>query len=113
MATIDPEHVARNSVWLVAHERNDPMTLAQTEYTLDEAVAELRRVLNDCVSHGAHVDPPLDHGEIGRRFDVHDANGWLATYWLSEEQLPRDEGMLTAIVSPGARQRAHHTQPRR
>ena len=38
--------------------------------------------------------------EVGRRYDVQDANGWVATYWLAEDKLAEDDGMLTAIMSP-------------
>lgn len=88
------------------------MVLEQTEYEPEDAGDMLKRRIHEHLANGAHVDPALDRCEIGRRFEVHDASGWLATYWLSEEPLPRDEGMLTSIMSPGARQRAHHSQPR-
>lgn len=99
---------ARSSLWLIEHERGDPMVLNQSERPRDDAVDALTRILKQHVANGLHVDPPFSSLEIGRRYEVHDANGWVATYWLSEEQLARDEGMLTAIVGPGAKQRAHH-----
>jgi hypothetical protein len=97
------------SLWLISHERDDPMVLAQAEYSANEAIEALRRAIGDRVGNTVQVDPPLATDQIGRRYDVHDRNGWLATFWLSEEQIANDEGMLTSIVSPGARQRAHHT----
>lgn len=112
MSATSSDDSDRNSLWLVAHERDDPMVLSQTEYAREEAAAALKQVIERRLADGVHVDPPVDKCELGHRYDVHDANGWLATYWLSAEQLPGDEGMLTAIVSPGAKQRGHHTHYR-
>jgi hypothetical protein len=109
----DPDRSAVNHLWLVVHERDDPMTLSQSEHPREDAAATMKRLIKERLEAGAHVDPPIDKCEIGRRYDVHDANGWLATYWLSEEQLPADEGMLTAIVGPASRQRAHRIETRR
>jgi hypothetical protein len=102
---------ATSSLWLIEHERDDPMVLTQHELPREDAQATLTRLLKAHVANGLHVDPPFSHLEIGPRYDVHDANGWFATYWLSEEKLARDEGMLTAIVGPGAKQRAHVVHP--
>jgi hypothetical protein len=85
------------------------MVLTQTQYSSTEAVDALKRAIGDRVGGSVHVDPPVATDQIGRRYDVHDRNGWLATFWLSEEEIASDEGMLTAIASPQARQRAHHT----
>lgn len=100
-----------NTLWLIEHERDDPMVLTQRECSREEAAPRLIRLLKQHVSNGLHVDPPFANVEIGRRYDVHDANGWVATYWLSPEQLARDDGMLTAIVSPAAKQRGHRIDP--
>jgi hypothetical protein len=97
------------TLWLISHERDDPMVLVQTEYSASEAIDALKRAIGDRVGNNVQVDPHVVTDQIGRRYDVHDRNGWLATFWLSEEQIASDEGMLTSIVSPGARQRAHHT----
>ncbi len=97
------------TLWLISHERDDPMVLVQTEYSASEAIDALKRAIGDRVGNNVQVDPHVVTDQIGRRYDVHDRNGWLATFWLSEEQIANDEGMLTSIVSPGARQRAHHT----
>jgi hypothetical protein len=97
------------TLWLISHERDDPMVLVQEEYSLSDAIDALKRAIGDRVGGSVHVDPPVATDQIGRRYDVHDRNGWLATFWLSEEQIANDEGMLTSIVSPGARQRSHHT----
>jgi hypothetical protein len=97
------------TLWLISHERDDPMVLVQTEYSASEAIDALKRAIGDRVGNNVQVDPHVVTDQIGRRYDVHDRNGWLATLWLSEEQIANDEGMLTSIVSPGARQRAHHT----
>lgn len=114
MAVTYPDRSAHNPVWLIVHERDEPMTLSQREYPREDAPAAMKRLIKERIEAGAHVDPPsIDKCEIGRRYEVHDADGWLATYWLSEEQLAADEGMLTAIVSPGAQQRAHRTEERR
>lgn len=101
----------RRSLWLIAHERDDPMILSQAEYAREDAPAELKRRLRAHASNGLHVEPPEATLEIGRRYDVSDSNGWFATYWLSEQQIASDEGMLTAVASPGARQRGHQTTP--
>lgn len=100
-----------STLWLVEHERDDPMVLTQREYTREDATSMLAHMLKQHVASGLRVDPPFAKLEIGRRYDVHDASGWVATYWLSEEKLARDDGMLTAIVSPGAKQRGHHIEP--
>lgn len=100
------------TLWLVEHERDDPMVLHQREYGREEASDALKRLLRDHAGDGVHVDPPIEPLEIGRRYDLHDAHGWLATYWLSEEPIAKHDGMLTAIVSPAAKQRAHTRVPR-
>lgn len=112
MSATSSDRSVHSHVWLVVHERDDPMTLSQRQYAREEAAAAMKRLIKERLDAGAHVDPPIEKCEIGRRYDVHDANGWLATYWISEEQLPADDGMLTAIVSPGAQQRAHRTEER-
>ncbi len=111
MQTNTADALPRTTLWLIEHERDDPMVLTQREYAREDANSTLVRILKAHVSGGLHVDPPFATLEVGRRYDVHDANGWVATYWLSQEKLADDDGMLTAIVSPGAKQRAHHTEP--
>jgi len=86
--------------------------LHQREYRREEALESLKRLLSSHAGDGVHVDPPTQPLEIGRRYELHDGHGWLATYWLSEEPIAKDEGMLTAIVSPAAKQRAHTRVPR-
>lgn len=98
-------------MWLIEHERDDPMVLIQREYPHEDAHSALTQILKAHVANGLHVDPSFSSLEVGRRYDVHDASGWYATYWLSHEQLARDDGMLTAIVSPSAKQRGHHAYP--
>lgn len=98
-------------VWLIEHEREDPLVLKQREYAREDAAEALLHILRQHVANGLHVAPPFTELDIGRRYDVQDANGWYATYWLSEEQLAADEGMLTAVVTPGSNQRAHSTRP--
>lgn len=104
---------ARASLWLIEHERDDPMVLTQSEHAREDARDVLTRILKAHAANGLHVDPPFASLEVGRRYDVHDANGWVATYWLSDEMIALDQGMLTAIVSPVAKQRAHQTSPPR
>ena len=99
----------RNTLWLVAHVRDDPMVLVQSEHPADEAFGIMKRRMQETAGTDGQIDPPVVSESIGRRYDVHDRNGWLATYWLSEQPLAKDDGMLTAIVSPGARQRSHPT----
>lgn len=106
---IDPS--SSQTVWLIEHERDNPLLLTQREYPPDGAHAELTRILRAHVVNGLRVNPSFTTIDIGRRYDVHDASGWCATYWLSEEPLAPNVGMLTAIVSPTSRQRAHHTYP--
>lgn len=103
------DSTSMKTLWLVIHDREDPMVLSQTEYSEDEAIEVLKRTLRERLGDDVHVDPPIATEQLGRRYDVHDKDGWLATYWLAEQQVAGDEGMLTAIVSPGARQRGHHT----
>ena len=109
MQTNSADSPAAKTLWVVAHERDDPMVLVQAQYPEAEAFEVLKRMIRERVGEGVHVDPRSTTEEIGRRYDVHDGNGWLATYWLAEEQIANDDGMLTAIVGPGARQRTHHT----
>ncbi len=102
---------APSRLWLIEHERENPMVLTQREHAREDACNALGRILKAHLANGFHVDPPFSSLEVGRRYDVHDANGWAATYWLSEDKLAEDDGMLTAIVSPAAKQRAHDTHP--
>ncbi len=104
---------ARASLWLIEHERDDPMVLTQSEHSREDAQHVLTGILKAHSANGLHVDPPFARLEVGRRYDVHDANGWAATYWLSDEMIALDQGMLTAIVSPAAKQRTHQTAPPR
>lgn len=96
-------------LWLVSHERDDPMQLQQTEYPASEALEALKRAIAARLGNDVDVEPPVATDQLGHRYDVHDRNGWLATFWLSQEPIASDEGMLTSIVSPIARQRGHHT----
>lgn len=91
-------------LWVVAHERENAMCLVQHEYTTEEAVTHLKHVLNEHSQHGLHVTPRSVNNAVGQRYDVSDANGWYATYWLSPERIPADDGALTAITTPVARQ---------
>lgn len=109
MQTNAADSPQRETLWLVSHERDDPMVLVQTEYSSAEAVDALKRAIAERSGSSVHVDPPLATDQIGTRYDVQDRNGWLATFWLSEHQVASNEGMLTAVASPSARQRAHHT----
>jgi hypothetical protein len=97
-------------LWLIEHERESPMVLTQSEHAREDACSALGRILKAHIANGFHVDPPFSTIELGRRYDVHDANGWAATYWLSEEKLAEDDGILTAVMSPAVRQRANVTQ---
>jgi hypothetical protein len=91
-------------LWLVAHEREDAMCLAQHEYTAEEAISTLKRILSEHAQRGLHVTPTVVTDSVGRRYDVSDAGGWYATYWFSPEQIAADDGVLTAILTPVARQ---------
>jgi hypothetical protein len=92
-------------LWLVAHEREDPMCLAQHEYTTDDAVATLKRLLGSHAQRGLRITPSAVNRMVGQRYDVSDAGGWYATYWLSPERIAENDGALTAVVTPVAR---HH-----
>lgn len=109
----EPGAAANESLWLVVHDRDDPMIVTQTEYSREEASDALQKALRGHLAQGNRVTPLEAGSEIGTRHDVYDDGGWIATIWLSEQPLAGDEGMLTAIVSPSAKQRAHHTNPRR
>jgi hypothetical protein len=100
-----PETSDYQRLWLVAHEREDAMCLAQHEYATDEAVASLKRILSEHAQRGLHVTPAAVNHMVGQRYDVSDAGGWFATYWLSPERIAANDGALTAVVTPVAR---HH-----
>jgi hypothetical protein len=91
-------------LWLVAHEREDAMCLAQHEYTTEDAIASLKRLLNSHAQRGLHVTPSSVNQMVGQRYDVSDAGGWFATYWLSAERIAANDGALTAVITPAARQ---------
>jgi hypothetical protein len=93
-----------NRLWLVAHERDDAMCLAQHEFTAEDALSTLRRVLSSHSQRGLHVSPRAVNHMVGQRYDVSDAGGWYATYWLSAERIAANDGALTAILTPVARQ---------
>jgi hypothetical protein len=92
-------------LWLVAHEREDAMCLAQHEYTTDEAVSTLDRILSSHAQGGLRITPSGIKRMVGQRYDVNDAGGWYATYWLSPERIADNDGALTAVLTPVAR---HH-----
>jgi len=91
-------------LWLVAHERDDAMCLTQHEHTVDDAITSLTRVLNGHAQHGLHVSPTTVNQMVGQRYDVRDAGGWFATYWLSPERIADIDGALTAVLTPVAGQ---------
>lgn len=91
-------------LWLVAHVRDDAMCLDQHEYTMEDAIASLKQILNGHAQRGLHVTPPAVNRMVDQRYDVSDAGGWFATYWLSPERIAADDGALTAIVTPVAGQ---------
>jgi hypothetical protein len=91
-------------LWLVTHERDDAMRLAQHEYTTDDSITSLTRVLNSHAQRGLHVSPPTVNQMVGQRYDVRDAAGWFATYWLSPERIAEIDGALTAVLTPVAGQ---------
>jgi hypothetical protein len=93
-----------NRLWLVAHEREDAMCLGQHEYATDDAIASLKRILSTHAQRGLRISPPTVNHMVGRRYDVSDAGGWFATYWLSPERIAANDGALTAILTPVARQ---------
>jgi hypothetical protein len=112
MQTNVADQSAKENLWLVIHDRDDPMVLTQEELSRSDAADALRRLLQEYVDRGNHITPPEATSHIGTRHDVHDDDGWVATVWLAEEPVANDDGMLTAIASPGAKQRSHHTHPR-
>jgi hypothetical protein len=93
-----------STVWLVRHEREDAMCLLQHEYTAEEAIATLKHILSEHAQRGLHVTPSTVNQTVGQRYDVSDAGGWYATYWLSPERIAANDGALTAVITPVARQ---------
>lgn len=105
MGSHNPDSSVPQRLWLVSHEREDPMTLVQDEYAYESGVRALKRVLAEHTRHGMKVTPPPTEplaDQVGRRYDVSDASGWYATYWLSPEEISDMDGVLTSVISPGA-----------
>jgi hypothetical protein len=91
-----------NRLWLVTHERENAMCLTQHKYTAHDAVSNLKRILNSHAQRGLHVSPATVNHMVGQRYDVSDAGGWFATYWLSPERIAANDGALTSILTPVA-----------
>jgi hypothetical protein len=60
--------------------------------------------LNGHTQRGLHVTPSAVNQSVGQRYDVSDAAGWFATYWLSPERIAANDGALTEVITPVARQ---------
>ena len=115
MAQATPQHSLSvgdfSRLWLVTHERDEAMCLSQHEYTSQEAVAVLKRTLGDHAQRGLHVTPGTVNDTVGQRYDVSDTGGWYATYWLSQDRIAANDGALTAVLTPVARQHDFRDQP--
>ena len=94
------------TLWLVAHEKSDPMKLTMREIEHQRAYAELERMLRKQRDRGLHVDPVDPHPKPDIRYQVFNDNGWIATYWLALD-VSDDDGMLTRIGTPVTQRPTH------
>ena len=95
-----------STLWLIAHERDDPHRLTMHEHRSSDVFDQLEQALQAHRDNGARVDPREIARERDIRYQVFDDAGWLATYWISAEA-PANEGMLTAIATPGSPRKDH------
>ena len=94
------------TLWLIAHESEDPMRLTMREFEREKAPGELKRVLGEHRDHGARVDPRDPDPKTEVRYQVFNDTGWIATYWLSTSAT-EDQGMLTLVATPQTQHRTH------
>ena len=94
------------TLWLIAHESEDPMRLTMRELERENAPRELRRVLDEHQDNGARFDPRDAEPKIEVRYQVFTDAGWLATYWLSASA-NEDQGMLTLVATPQTQNKTH------
>jgi hypothetical protein len=94
------------TLWLIAHESDDPMRLTMRELERENAPHELKRVLDEHQGNGARFDPRDADPKIEVRYQVFNDTGWVATYWLSTSAT-EDQGMLTLVATPQTQNRTH------
>jgi hypothetical protein len=94
------------TLWLIAHESDDPMRLTMREIERKNAFGELARVLREHHDTGLRIDPRDSEPKVEVRYQVFNDTGWVATYWLSPSAAG-DEGMLTLIATPQTQHKTH------
>jgi hypothetical protein len=94
------------TLWLIAHESEDPMRLVMRELERDSAPAELERVLRGHRDNGFRIDPRDSEPQPEVRYQVFNDTGWVATYWLSTSAT-EDQGMLTLVATPQTQNKTH------
>jgi hypothetical protein len=70
---------------IISWQRDDPMQFHQLAVDERRPQDVLRKVLQEHVARGARVEPDYVTAELERRYEVSDHDGWLATYWLSDQ----------------------------
>jgi hypothetical protein len=106
MTTEHDESMQAETLWLIAHESDDPMRLTMHELERDNAARELQHVLDRHHDQGARIDPAYSEPKTEVRYQVFNDTGWIATYWLSTSA-SEDEGMLTLVATPQTQHRTH------
>ena len=106
MTTEHDESMQSETLWLIAHESDDPMCLTMREFERDNAPRELKRVLDQHHGQGARIDTGYSEPKTEVRYQVFNDTGWIATYWLSTSAT-EDEGMLTLVATPQTQHRTH------